>query len=562
MTFPKPTDMFPYKPSDLPPFGRRLAPPTHTAARNAMEDAEEYGTNDREGNGSDGIWSFHDMSDNIKFGRVLGALTVGRLEDCVEDRTELPPPSPKQEELRRAHAASRQCLMVENAYEDYEPSKTNREEHASAAISFASTGMMRNLAQNEFANKLPPNTGNSDTQQSTSVSSNSRSKGKEFASMLDPATAGAPPTLPTQALGSEESSMKGIKSEKKGPERVERHPPGLKHADALFWYVERGLPVPNSLEKPSSRQKKKAKLVRTYTDKFPWRAFVTEVRIWEGTKYPELRDKNGIVVNDKRGNPMRRSPRMDRSFFRCMEADEEQHPCHWVYATQKSCPYPDNNKCFANHNFSKNMFIWLVKERGLDVTLANHYISNALIKKPKDMVVEMSLITPADLKRPSPSGTMSQSELDEWYDSHTIVAPKHQRKKAAPPGDREDTERQINKDVLIKRAHPARERNTQDGKHEHHSQEVSYQMGLPRIAFDPDSPGLQASRHAESRRASIHTIYSNAAVDNERSVLSETSELDQPDRTTQSQARTYDLNDPGQLKEYMLRKFCGVSLEN
>lgn len=192
----------------------------------------------------------------------------------------------------------------------------------------------------------------------------------------------------------------------------EQPPDNLSHTEYCHWYWSRGLEAPS-----------RKIITRDYPDKLPFRKFSSPHSLNQCKKYPAIRDNDGNVVRNGKGEIKRKNPRLvGRGWFH-EDYDERQYACHDVYTTKRKCVYPTGNQCYANHNLSMDYFIYMVLKRDMPLVQANYYIKNAMSNPPEDMVEKLWLLTPENLPSEPPKGTMSTQEIDLFWKTHRFKAP-------------------------------------------------------------------------------------------------------------------------------------------
>jgi hypothetical protein len=134
-----------------------------------------------------------------------------------------------------------------------------------------------------------------------------------------------------------------------------------------------------------------------------------------------------IPATDDRGRKCHRDLAMSFQALPFLDWDEALRPCYYVYGSRRACPYPEDNQCLANHNITRDQFLWLILERGLSVDLANKMIEMSRHHTPEDMLPpnrHLELFPPRDeITEPTPKGTMAETEteIEAWCRAHLIL---------------------------------------------------------------------------------------------------------------------------------------------
>jgi hypothetical protein len=132
-----------------------------------------------------------------------------------------------------------------------------------------------------------------------------------------------------------------------------------------------------------------------------------------------------IPATDDQGRKCRRDPAMGFQALPFLDWDEALRPCYYVYGSRRACPYPEDNQCLANHNITRDQFLWLILERGMPVDLANKMIAMSRHHTPEDMLPPnryLELFPPQDeITEPTPEGTMTETEIEAWRRAHRIL---------------------------------------------------------------------------------------------------------------------------------------------
>ncbi|KAI8937480.1 hypothetical protein NX059_005198 [Plenodomus lindquistii] len=164
-------------------------------------------------------------------------------------------------------------------------------------------------------------------------------------------------------------------------------------------------------------------LMRKYEGKMPWRRHIPAVDLNDCVRF--RRDEiNGGPSKDAQGRWNRRDPKIAPSRLH-MNDDEDQMVCHFTYFTHRLCPYQAGG-CPANHNFTQEQMIWLVKERSLNLAYANTMIkSSKLPRPPSDMNYECKNMQVFDSIPPGPPpvGDLSQEDIQSFYECFSIDPP-------------------------------------------------------------------------------------------------------------------------------------------
>jgi hypothetical protein len=114
-----------------------------------------------------------------------------------------------------------------------------------------------------------------------------------------------------------------------------------------------------------------------------------------------------------------------------LDRDEALRPCYYVYGSRRACPYLKDNQCLANHNITRDQFLWLILERGMSVGSANKMIEMSRYHTPEDMLPSnrhLKLFPPRDeITEPTPKGTMTETEIEAWRRAHRILSSSFQQ---------------------------------------------------------------------------------------------------------------------------------------
>jgi hypothetical protein len=174
--------------------------------------------------------------------------------------------------------------------------------------------------------------------------------------------------------------------------------------------------------KPSSRRR--IPLRRHFGSiKFPFEPFpFNPAALYWMDRYPV---NKRIPATDDQGRKCRRDPAMSFQALPFLDWDEALRPCYYVYGSRRACPYPEDNQCLANHNITRDQFLWLILERGMPVDLANKMIAMSRHHTPEDMLPpnrHLELFPPQDeITEPTPEGTMTETEIEAWRRAHRIL---------------------------------------------------------------------------------------------------------------------------------------------
>jgi hypothetical protein len=177
-----------------------------------------------------------------------------------------------------------------------------------------------------------------------------------------------------------------------------------------------------STPKPSGRRR--IPLRRHFgSNKFPFEPFpFNPAALYWMNRYPV---NKRIPATDDQGRKHRRDPAMGFQALPFLDWDEALRPCYYVYGSRRACPYPEDNQCLANHNITRDQFLWLILERGMPVDLANKMIAMSRHHTPEDMLPSnrhLELFPPQDeITEPTPEGTMTETEIKAWCRAHRIL---------------------------------------------------------------------------------------------------------------------------------------------
>jgi hypothetical protein len=256
-----------------------------------------------------------------------------------------------------------------------------------------------------------------------------------------PAPIPAPKSTP-KPTGQSPQLWSKVASKAPKPNSEPAEPPeGLTYAQKFYWRIEHGLEMPTEKNKakqpvagsnsqrhardpPSVKLKAKKDVRRQFgSSKFPFHPFpFNPDDLFTMDKYPV--DTNRQAKDDK-GREKRKDPAMGSSWMPYLDRDEDIRPCFYVYVSDKPCPYPADNKCLANHNVTRDQFLWLIIERKMNPKAVNWMIERSRSNTPEDMLPANRLDffppTREEITEPTPKGTMTEAEIVEWRNAHTFL---------------------------------------------------------------------------------------------------------------------------------------------